>query len=74
MGLFDSPADEPSPVDVSGRTLSCLVCRNTTFHQRSAQLHGGMATFFNIEWASPTAVCVICSECGYIHWFLPRRE
>jgi hypothetical protein len=25
-----------------------------------------------VEWASPTCTCVICSRCGFIHWFFPE--
>jgi predicted nucleic-acid-binding Zn-ribbon protein len=70
MGLFEK--EEPETVDVLGHALKCQVCANGTFWQRKAQLHTGVATFFNLEWASPTCFCVICSRCGYIHWFLPE--
>jgi hypothetical protein len=42
------------------------VCGTETFWQRRAQLHSGVATFFNLEWASPTCECLICSACGYV--------
>jgi hypothetical protein len=72
MGLFDAP--EPEPVEIAGRPLRCEICHNGTFWQRTAQLHGAVATFFNMEWTSPTARCLVCSNCGYIHWFLPLTE
>ena len=72
MGLFGkSDDDAPTPFDVAGRALRCVVCGTSTFWHRRAQLHGGAATFFNVEWASPTADCAVCSACGYVHWFLP---
>jgi predicted nucleic-acid-binding Zn-ribbon protein len=61
--------EEPEAVEVAGQPLRCLICRNASFYRRSAQLHGRVATFFNLEWTSPTCTCVICSECGYVHWF-----
>ena len=70
MSLFGK--GEPETVDVSDRLLRCQVCGNNTFWKRSARLHSGIATFFNLEWASPSCVCVICSSCGYIHWFVPQ--
>ena len=69
MGIFGN--DDPEPVEVRGQPMRCVVCQNATFHQRDAQLHGRLVTFFNVEWASPTCTCVICSACGYVHWFLP---
>jgi hypothetical protein len=42
MGIFTE--DEPEPIEVNGRPLSCVVCENGTFHQRRAQLHGPVAT------------------------------
>ena len=68
MGIFSK--DEPEPIEVNGRSLRCVVCENGTFYKRSAQLHGPVATLFNIEWMSPTCTCVICSACGYVHWFV----
>ena len=69
MSIFGK--SEPETITVNQRQLRCLVCKHETFYQRTAQLHGGVATFFQLEWASPTATCIVCSECGYIHWFLP---
>jgi hypothetical protein len=28
----------------------------------------------NIEWTSPTCDCMVCSQCGYVHWFFPMKE
>ena len=74
MGLFGK--DEPETVELAalkGESLKCQVCGNKTFWERNAQLHTGVASFFNVEWASPTCTCVICSACGYIHWFFPQE-
>jgi predicted nucleic-acid-binding Zn-ribbon protein len=74
MGLFGK--EEPETIELealNGKSLKCQVCGNGTFWQRDAQLHTGVASFFNVEWASPTCTCVICSSCGFIHWFFPQR-
>jgi len=71
MGLFK---DEPEPVEVLGKPLRCQVCGNDGFYQREAQLHTAGLTFFKLEWASPTCSCVVCSMCGYVHWFLPGNK
>ncbi len=68
IGLFD--ATQAAPATVEGHTLDCQVCRYGLFWHRRAQLHGGVATFFGLEWASPSADCYVCAV-RYIHWFLP---
>lgn len=70
MSIFGKA--EPEEFDVLGRPLRCQICSNITFYRQQAQLHGAVATFFKVEWASPTAECLVCSACGYIHWFLPQ--
>jgi hypothetical protein len=60
MGIFGK--DEPEVMELLGRPFRCLACQNDTFYQRQAQLHGGVATFFKVEWASPTCLCVICQR------------
>jgi predicted nucleic-acid-binding Zn-ribbon protein len=70
MGLFEKEA--PETVELQGRPFACQVCQHDTFWQKKAQLHSGVATFFNLEWAQPTCQCVICSRCGYVHWFMPQ--
>jgi len=71
MGIFGK--EEPEPVEMLGKPFCCQVCKHDTFYTRRAQLHAGVATFFNLEWASPTCDCIICSHCGYIHWFFPEQ-
>ena len=69
MGIFGK--EEPEPVIVLDKPLRCQVCEGTGFYTRQAQLHGAAASLFNVEWASPSCTCVICSNCGYVHWFFP---
>jgi predicted nucleic-acid-binding Zn-ribbon protein len=72
MGLCTQEAET---VQVLGRDLRCEVCHHTAFFYQSAQLHGAVASFFDIEWpAGRTATCVICAKCGYIHWFMPVSD
>jgi hypothetical protein len=72
MSIFENK--EPESASVMGQTLECAVCQHTKFWQRHAQLHSAIATFFNVEWANPTARCYICASCGYIYWFLPPKD
>ncbi len=69
MKLFGKA--EPEQVDVFGEPLRCLVCGSTDFWRRRAQLNSSLATFFKLDWTDPSATCVVCARCGYIHWFMP---
>jgi len=70
MGLFRKK--EPEEVEVCGRIFCCTACGNNRFWRRSAQLNTAFATFLNFDWANRSAHCFICSDCGYIHWFMPQ--
>lgn len=61
-------------VNVRGKRLQCVVCKNQHFRFRKAQLHSAVATFFDVEWMGPSANCYVCTNCRYIHWFLPGTE
>lgn len=69
MGLFSR--QEPEQFEIAGGTFSCQICDNKWFWRREAQLNTPVATFFNLDWANQSAVCLVCKQCGYIHWFLP---
>jgi predicted nucleic-acid-binding Zn-ribbon protein len=69
VGLFGK--EEPEPATVLDKPLRCAVCGNEGFYKRDAQLHTAGMTFLKLEWAQPTCTCLVCSMCGYIHWFMP---
>lgn len=69
MGLFGK--DEPEEATVAGNPFKCQVCGNARFWQKEAVVHGGLASFMNVEWAAPRAALLVCSACGYVHWFMP---
>lgn len=70
MGLFGK--SEPETFTVVGKPLRCEICHHDKFWQRQAQLHTAVASFFDLEWIQPSANCMVCAQCGYIHWFLPQ--
>ncbi len=70
MALFKS--DRPETFEVCGEPFHCTVCGNDKFTTRKAQLNTSLATMFGLDWANRSAVCVLCSQCRYIHWFLPE--
>ena len=50
------------------------MCGHDRFWQREAQLHTGLATFFNLEWAQTSAVCIVCAPVDSSTDFFPRNE
>lgn len=57
---------------VAGQRLRCQVCDFTRFHRREAQLTTG-ASAFGQDWTSPKAECLVCEQCGFVHWFVRPR-
>ena len=68
MGLFSRP--DPEPQIIKGQPLHCLVCNHDHFYSRNAQLNTAGMEFMDLGWANQSATCFVCSECGYVHWFL----
>ena len=64
-------SNEPEIVQVKGRPFRCQVCNHDLFLTRSAQLNTAGLTFLDLDWMNQSATCVICADCGYVHWFLP---
>jgi predicted nucleic-acid-binding Zn-ribbon protein len=62
--------DDPEEVHIGDRELQCLVCGKTKFVSRKAQLNTALATLFRLDWTNESALCVVCADCGYIHWFV----
>ena len=59
-------------VECFGRKLACPVCAQTRFDERQTVLNSRLTEFFGVAWADKKATNYICSQCGYIYWFLPR--
>jgi ribosomal protein S27AE len=65
-------ADGSIKVAAFGRTLTCGVCGNTSFRERTTLLNTQGLAFFELNWLNKSATNFICSRCGYIFWFLPQ--
>ncbi len=72
--MFGSSEKESAAAFVEGNALHCGVCGNVRFWHRKAQLNTALASFFNLDWLDPSADCYICDRCGYVHWFLKRKQ
>jgi hypothetical protein len=68
MGLFSK--EEATHYEIDGKKLTCTFCSNDTFYTRKEQLHSPARTLLNLEWTDDAATCFVCSNCGYLHWFL----
>ncbi len=55
-----------------GLKLECAICKNTTFWTRKTLMNTPGMSFLNLDWANKSAVNYVCSECGYVHWFLEK--
>jgi predicted nucleic-acid-binding Zn-ribbon protein len=53
-----------------GLKLECVICKNTKFWTRETLMNTAGMSFLNLDWANKRAQNYICSECGYVHWFM----
>lgn len=66
-------AHQPEEVVVHGKSLTCAHCGGRTFYTRTVAVHGAGASLLGIEWFTQRgAFCHTCSDCGHMHWFLPK--
>jgi hypothetical protein len=63
---------EAREITIAGRHLRCQVCDFTRFYRREAQLTTG-ASAFGQDWTNAKAECLVCEQCGYVHWFMRTR-
>ena len=52
-----------------GTRVLCIYCRNALFHKGAALLNTRGMTFFGLDWLNESAITLICTKCGFIHWF-----
>jgi len=67
MSMFPK---EPVNVKNEDGVLKCLVCGHDEFFKREAQLNSKVSELLGMAWTDKSAVCYVCKQCGYIHWFL----
>lgn len=81
LGFFGRPDDDvlagpgagkrPSELHVRGRAVQCPICATSTFWRREGKLQTTGMTLFGLDAFNASAVCHVCTHCGYILWFLP---
>ena len=81
LGFFGRPDDEfvagpgagrrASELLVAGAAVHCPMCAGDTFWQREGKLQTTGMTLFGLDAFNASAVCHVCTRCGYILWFLP---
>lgn len=62
---------DPETFEVKGKPFRCQVCNHDLFTKRSAQLNTAALSFLDLDWMNQSATCLVCAECGYVHWFVP---
>jgi hypothetical protein len=76
MRIFGSSKKEslvPKQYKIKGKLLVCPICGGTHFDTRKTLLTSSASALMNLEWTDTQADNYICSECGYIYWFLPKN-
>jgi hypothetical protein len=64
---------EELEVTVADHPLVCHHCGGKRFYERTVTMHGAAGDFLGLDWFSARgAFCYTCSNCGYVHWFLPK--
>jgi hypothetical protein len=53
----------------NGKEIACLQCKNIHFHKGRALLNTRGMSFLGLDWLDEAAVILICTDCGFIHWF-----
>jgi predicted nucleic-acid-binding Zn-ribbon protein len=64
--------NEATSVKISGIVLKCKHCTHDEFYRDKRMLNSGVATFLGFDWLNKSAIVYTCSNCGFIHWFMPR--
>jgi len=60
--------------EIKGKRLTCPFCGGTQFSTRKSLLNTRGATFLRLDWANRYATNYICTQCGYIQWFLREDD
>lgn len=70
--MWDGPLS--ATVTVQDKELHCAHCGHHKFKKREGLLNTTWVTFFQFPFWNQSAPCYVCSNCGYVHWFLSPKE
>ena len=62
--------DNSIQVTLDGKLLTCPACGNNCYHERTSMMNTRLREFFNVAWTGDKATNFVCTNCGYVFWFL----
>ena len=60
-------------VMLDGDSLPCVVCGNQHYQEERFLLNTRSGELLGLAWADDRASNFICTQCGYIFWFLIKE-
>ena len=61
-------AEKPVQLKLFDKAFACTVCGCDTFHKKRWELKALGSSFLQNK---DTPISMICTQCGYVHWFMP---
>lgn len=56
-------------LNLLGQAFVCTVCAHDEFRRRRVELKTPGSSFLKTK---ENAIVLVCSKCGYVHWFMPE--
>ncbi|NQV31487.1 MAG: hypothetical protein HQ515_02280 [Phycisphaeraceae bacterium] len=61
-------AQKPVQLQLFDKPFACTVCGCDTFHKKRWELKSPGSSFLKPK---DTPISMVCTQCGYVHWFMP---
>lgn len=64
--------DLSGPHDTTYRPIGpsgCRACGHSECYRRVGLLNTRWAAFFHLDWLDEAAMALVCTRCGYLHWY-----
>jgi hypothetical protein len=74
VGKLWSNGGSTAIVEVENKKLQCTHCGHDHFRKREGLLATTWVAFFHFTFWNESARCFVCTNCGFVHWFLTRTE
>lgn len=62
---------QPVVLRLKGSEFACTVCGNRRFIEETVVVKTADTSLFSTT-AAPTMKCMVCTQCGYVHHFMPQ--